>query len=163
MTTMTTPAAPTLGRPARRVTQPALAAHPAGVCYAIVNLNGRLSVMDAPDGGAELFPLGRRTTSGTVYRVDLGDDIACWLDGDHLGHCINPVAAQLCAELSGGRFIGPDDAPFVCGPVLFVGANAVGLSDSQLRRIVDAHAVASTDEQYEPASADLAGPQAALA
>jgi hypothetical protein len=147
-------------------TSPAVTGHPAGFCYATVNLAGRLSVMDIPTGGTGLFPLGRRTSSGTVYRVDLGDGIACWLDGDHLGQCINPVAAQLCLDLSGGTFIGPDDAPFVCGPVLFTGRNAtgpVGLSDSQLRRIVDAHALAATGEPCDPDLTGLADLQVGLA
>ena len=106
MTTITTPAS-TLRRPAPGTTQPgfatqlgiptppAPAADPEGFCYATVNLAGRLSVLHAPAGGAALFPLGRRTTSGTVYRVDLGDDIACWLDGYHLGYAVIPVATQI--------------------------------------------------------------------
>lgn len=163
MTTITTPAA--LRRPARGTAQPALAtqlaiatppafaADPEGFCYATVNLSGRLSVLDAPAGGAGLFPLGRRNTSGTVYRVDLGDAIACWLDGDHLGRSMNPVATQICAALSG---LGHTDWWFAAstfGQVVFTGVSdtgdPLGLSDAQLTRIADEHAHADAEESEQ--------------
>ena len=167
MTTITLPA-PTDGQLAdgastpARITQltvptpPAHRTHQAGFCYATVHLSGRLTLTDAATGSG-LFPLGRRTTSGEVYRVALRAGITCWLDGDHLGHSINPVATQMCLELSGGTFAGPDDAPFICGPVLFTGPTngaGAGLSDRQLRRIVDAHAAASLGEQSDLEPAD---------
>lgn len=138
-------------------TPPARRTHQAGFRYATVQLSGRLSIAEASTGGA-LFPLGRRTASGTAYRVALGEGITCWLDGDHLGRDINPVATQVCLELSDDIFGGPDDAPFVCGPVLFTGGptgTPAGLSDRQLRLIVDAHATASLGELADLDLADL--------
>lgn len=72
-----------------------------------------------------------------------------------------PGCATSCPR---GTFTGPDDAPFVCGLVLFTAARTtgtttgpttglVGLSEQQPRRVVDAHAAASTDDPT-----DLAGP-----
>jgi hypothetical protein len=51
-------------------------------CYIRIDLTGRLTVLHAPDGGADLFPLGRRTASGVVERLDLDDSLAVWLVGD---------------------------------------------------------------------------------
>lgn len=150
MTTITLPASsrrhrvdrPVPARPSRLAapTRPA----PTGFCYVAVNLSGRLSVLD----GSGVFPLGRRTCSGTVYPVELADGVVCWLDADHLGGSINAVAGQICLDLSAGTFVGPDDAPFVCGPALFTGRTAdrpTGLAEGQLRRILDAHAHAVAD------------------
>jgi len=109
--------------------------------------------------------MNRRTRTGITYRVDLDGGITCWLDGDHRGGDLNWIATQMCTALSGGRFTGPDDAPFVCGLVLFTATGAagpVGLSEEQLRRVVDAHAAASTDELRDPALAGIADPQLAL-
>jgi hypothetical protein len=118
-----------------------------------VSPSGRLRLPTATDLSA--VALHRRTGTGTIDRIDLGDNISCWLDGDqHDGSGeVNPVATAMCAALSGGAFRGPDDAPFVCGLVLFTGTRPVhrpgtgpvGLTDAQLRRIVDAHATASDD------------------
>jgi hypothetical protein len=100
--------------------------------------------------------MNRRTQTGITYRIDLGDGITCWLDGDQQDGSgdLNWVATQICTELSGGTFAGPDDTPFVCGPALFtgtaftstLGTGAIELSERQLRRVVDAHAAASADE-----------------
>lgn len=168
MTTITL-TAPTTGQTAHDASAPARITQltvptplarrtrPAGFRYVTVQLSGRLSIADAPTGRA-LFPLGRRSASGTAYPVALADGITCWLDGDHLGRDINPVATAMCAELSGGTFVGPDDAPFACGPVLFTAGptdTPAGLSDQQLRRIVDAHTTASLAELADLDLADL--------
>ena len=117
---------------------------PTSFCYATVNLAGRLYVIDAPNGGAGLFPLGRRNTTGRVYRIELADDIACWLDGDHVGGAVNPIATQICAALSSRPNAGWGYRTFVGGPVVLTGLDAagepVGLSDAQLTRIADEHA-----------------------
>jgi hypothetical protein len=155
MTMLNTPAL-ALRPPPRGATQPAVAtqpvcaARPDGFCYVTVNLSGRLSVIDAPAGGAGLFPLGRRTTSGTAYRIDLSDDIACWLDGDHLGRSINPVATQICVALSGHGHTDWRFTTFAFGQVVFTGishtGDPIGLSDAQLTRIADEHAHAEESQ-----------------
>lgn len=168
MTTITL-TAPTSGQTAHgasapaRITQltvpapPARRPRPAGFRYVTVQLSGRLSIADAPTGGV-LFPLGRRSASGTAYPVALGDGITCWLDGDQLGRDINAVVTGMCVALSGGTFVGPDDAPFACGPVLFTGGptgTPAGLLDRQLRCLVEAHTTASLAELADLDPADL--------
>jgi len=124
----------------------------------VVNLSGRLSVVDNSAGTGEGAAISRRTMTGTVYRVELGGGITAWLDGDHQHGTgeLNRVATQMCAVLSGGGFTDPSGAPFVCGPVLFAGtdtAGPVGLRDAQLRRVADAHAASVEDIDVVPAEA----------
>ncbi|MEJ3741804.1 hypothetical protein WEI85_00680 [Actinomycetes bacterium KLBMP 9797] len=144
---MTTIAISTSGQPTPTVTPPRRDGHPADFCYVTVSLSGRLSVIDAPDGGAGLFPLGRRNTTGRVYRVDLGGDIVCWLDGDHIGRTVNPIATRICEALSIEELPAWWNRRFAFGQVIFTGASATGvpagLSDEQLARIVDEHAHAN--------------------
>jgi hypothetical protein len=131
-------------------------------CFVAVSPSGRLRLPPAADVSA--ISMHRRTGTGTVYRINLGDDISCWLDGDqHDGSGeANPIATAMCTALSSGAFLGPDDAPFVCALVLFTGTRhvhrtgtgPVALTDGQLRRIVDAHATAS-DDLDAPAWIDL--------
>jgi hypothetical protein len=125
----------------------ALSGDPA--CIAEVTASGQLRLPAAP---AEPTMLGRRTRTGTTYRIRLSDGITCWLGGDHYAGELNWPATQMCEQLSDGRFTGPDDAPFVCGPALFTCTDAEGapiaLSEPQLRRLVDAHA-AATDQPIE--------------
>nr|BFE56377.1 hypothetical protein GCM10020063_009030 [Dactylosporangium thailandense] len=123
----------------------ALAPDPA--CIAVVTASGQLRLPAAP-GNATTTAMHRRTRTGTAYRIDLGDGIACWLDGDqHDGSGeLNWVATQMCSALSGGTFAGPHDAPFVCGLVMFTAASGpTALSERQLRRVVDAHATADDE------------------
>jgi hypothetical protein len=133
------PAAP-VAASAPAVTQP-----PADLGrFATVSVRGELR-LPAAASNATATAMCRRTRTGTTYRIDLGDGITCWLDGDQQDGSgeLNWIATQMCTALSGGTFAGPDDAPFVCGPALFTGTSAAGpvaLSDEQLRRIVDAHA-----------------------
>ena len=160
-TTLTLPTSVTVPAPAvalstgdRRPAEPGsiVAIHP----------SGRLRLPATTDLRA--VAMHRRTGTGTIYRIDLDENISCWLDGDqHDGSGeVNPVATAMCAALSGGAFCGLDDAPFVCGLVLFTGTRHVrrtaggpiALTDAQLRRIVDAHATAS-DDLDAPAWADL--------
>jgi hypothetical protein len=151
-TTMTltrpTPAAPA---PAA---VPAAAQPPADLGYlAVVSVPGGLR-LPAAANTATATTLHRRTQTGTTYRLDLGDGITCWLDGDQQDGSgeLNWVATGMCTALSGGMFAGPDDAPFVCGLALFTGTagtGPIGLSERQMRRVVDAHAAASTDEPTE--------------
>jgi len=118
-----------------------------------IHPSGRLRLPATTDLRA--VAMHRRTGTGTIYRIDLDENISCWLDGDqHDGSGeVNPVATAMCAALSGGAFCGPDDAPFVCGLVLFTGTHhrlgkatgPVTLTDTQLRSVVDAHAAASDD------------------
>ena len=113
-------------------------------CYAVISLSGRLSVLEPAAGTAEGFPAGRRTATGTVYRIDLDAGITCWLDGDHQDGSgeLNPAATHACTALSERPFSDPWDAPFVCGPVVFTGTEdgrPVGLTDAQLARIVEAY------------------------
>lgn len=155
------------------LTRPAPAGPPSGTaapapdlnCIVAVTPSGRLRLPTAP-AGPSVAALNRRTRTGITYHVDLDGGIRCWLDGDHHAGELNWVATQMCDQLSGGRFTGPDDAPFVCGLVLFTAtspAGPVGLSEQQLQRVVDAHAAASTDELVDPAPADVADPQLAMA
>lgn len=141
----------TITRPAPTICPPAPAPADAG-CYAAVNLSGRLRVLDAPAGGDGVFPIGRGTATGTVYRVDLDRGIACWLDSDHQHGEINWMATQICSALSRQPFTDPWGAPFVCGPVLFTAAHRTGsapggLDDAQLGRIADAHADAEDPDE----------------
>ena len=143
-------------------------------CIVAVSPSGRLRLPATVDVRA--VAMHRRTGTGTIYRIDLGGNISCWLDGDeHDGSGeVNPIATAMCTALSCGAFLGPDDAPFVCGLVLFTGTRhihragtgPVGLTDAQLRRIVDAHATAS-DDLDAPAWADpvthVASPHLVLA
>lgn len=129
---------------------------PAGSGYfAVVSVSGGLRLPTAAND-ATATSMHRRTQTGTTYRIDLGDGITCWLDGDQQDGSgqLNWVATQICTELSGGTFAGPHDAPFVCGPALFTGTaftgtGAYGLSERRLRRVVDAHAAATADESGE--------------
>jgi hypothetical protein len=131
----------------------------AGLCYATVSQSGRLRVHTTRHDVAGLFPLARRTATGTAYRIPLDGGITCWLDGDHQDGSgeINIAASRICAALSRRPFTDPWDAPFVCGPVLFTGpsragaAAPVGLSDAQLARIADAHATAEQELSTEDA------------
>lgn len=125
---------------------------------AAVSLGGALRLPTAPSD-TTATTVARRTRTGTTYRIDLGDGIVCWLDGDQTDGSgeLNWVATQMCTLLSGGTFTGPDDAPFVCGLVLFTGTAAngpVALSERQLRRVVNAHAAASADEGGDTSHAD---------
>jgi hypothetical protein len=123
-----------------------------------VSLSGRLR-LPSTDIAAGTAAMNRRTRTGTIYRIDLDRGITCWLDGDHHDGSgeLNWVATQICAELSGGTFTDPWDAPFVCGPALFTATGATGpvaLSEEQLRRVVDAHAAASIDGPWQMAFDD---------
>ncbi len=150
-TTLTLPM--TLNEPASAVALPTADRRPAKPGYIVaVSPSGRLRLATATDVSAAA--MRRRTGTGTIYRIDLDDAISCWLDGDqHDGSGeVNLVATAMCAALSAGAISGPDDAPFVCGLVLFTGTRhvhhttgPVALTDAQLRRIVDAHAAASDD------------------
>lgn len=134
----------TLTTPTRTIPATTTAPIHRGFRYAAVSLTGRLSVLEAPDGGARLMRMGRRNTTGTVYRVDLDDGITCWLDGDHQGvrsGAINSAATQICAALS----LEPFADPFVSGPVILTGADGdqpAGLTDQQISIIAEAHACA---------------------
>jgi hypothetical protein len=112
----------------------------------MINLSGRLSILDSVVAPAGPFSLRRRTASGVAYRIALGDGITVWLDGDHPGDGeVNVVATEMVTALAQQPYTDAWGAPFVCGPVLFTGSNggrAVGLDDCQLRRVTDAHAVA---------------------
>jgi hypothetical protein len=118
-----------------------------GFCFVLVNPAGRLSIVDAPFGGPALFPLGRRTVSGLVWRIDLGDRLVCWLDGDAYGGAgsVNLAATQMSRDLLGDHQW-PFDEPYLCGPALFTGRDAAGrsegLCDGQLSLLVEAHAAA---------------------
>jgi hypothetical protein len=159
------PAAP-VAASAPAATQP-----PADLGYlATVSVRGELR-LPAAASNATATAMHRRTQTGATHRIDLGDGITCWLDGDQQDGSgeLNWVATQMCAALSDGTFLGPDDAPFVCGPALFTGTSTAGpvaLSDEQLRRIVDAHAdhidAASPDELDHLAEAEAVEPQLAL-
>jgi len=116
--------------------------------YAVLNPSGRLSVFDPPSGQATPATLGRRTTTGTVYRIDLDDGITCWLNGDQRrwGED-NWVANDVCARLSLYPGTDPSDPALDArGTVLFTGtaaAGLTGLSDAQLHRLTIAHAAAN--------------------
>jgi hypothetical protein len=124
-----------------------------------VSLSGRLR-LSSTDTAAGPAAMNRRTRTGTIYRIDLDRGITCWLDGDHHDGSgeLNWVATQICAELSGGTFTDPWDAPFVCGPVLFTATGGVALSEEQLRRVADAHAAASIDGPWQVAFNDAEEP-----
>lgn len=148
----------TLTRPAPAIPAttavPAVAPPPADLGYlAAVSVRGDLR-LPAAASDATTTAMHRRTQTGTTYRIDLGDGITCWLDGDQQDGSgeLNWVATAMCTALSGDAFTGPDDAPFVCGLALFTGTAGTGpirLSERQLRRVVDAHAAASADEPRE--------------
>lgn len=151
--------------PARPATAPASATVQLAAelgCIAAVSIGGGLRLPAAPSN-ATAITMNRRTHTGTTYRIDLRDGIACWLDGDQQNGSgeLNWAATQMCTALSGGTFIGPDDAPFVCGLVLFTGNAAsshgndpVALSERQLRSVLDAHAAASGDERCDASYVD---------
>ncbi len=135
---------PTPPTPRHRDTQPST-----GVGrIAAVSPSGRLRLLAA--GNTAATALNRRTRTGTTYRIDLGAGISCWLDGDQAdGGELNWVATSMCATLSEGRFVGPDDAPFMCGLVLFTGTATAGpaaLPEQQLRQVVSVHCAATADE-----------------
>jgi hypothetical protein len=120
-------------------------AQPDASLYLTVNPNGRLSIMDTSRAAITVAALARRTIGATVHRVALAGDITAWLDGDDQDGSgeLNWAATHMCAALAGTAFTGPDDIPFVCGPVLFTSTatgDPVGLSDRQLARLIDAHA-----------------------
>jgi hypothetical protein len=159
--TLTRPAPAAAPAPA----QPSVEPHAGSGYVAVVSVGGGLRLPVAAND-ATATAMNRRTQTGTTYRIDLGDGITCWLDGDQQDGSgdLNWVATQIGTELSGGTFAGPDDAPFVCGPALFTGTTGNspgGLSERQLRRVVDAHAAASADEpskrepSYAHALADM--------
>lgn len=168
--TTATPARPTAAALASTAV-PAVTHPPAGLGYlATVSVRGRL-LLPAAASDATAAALRRRTRTGTVYRMELGGGIICWLDGDQHdgGGQLNWVVTQMCTALSGGTFLGPEDAPFICGPALFTGTSAAGpvaLSDEQLRRIVDAHAdhidIDTHNELDHLAQAAAVEPQLAL-
>lgn len=170
MSTTMTLTRPTPAAPASTAA-PAVKHPPADLSYlATVSVRGELR-LPAATSNATATAMHRRTQTGTAYRINLGDGIACWLDGDQQDGSgeLNWVATQMCTALSGGTFLGPEDAPFVCGPALFTGTSAAGpaaLSDEQLRRIVDVHAdhidAATADELDHRAEAAAVEPQLAL-
>lgn len=140
--------------PPPAVAPPTAEVRPAEPGYIVaVSPSGRLRLPTTAD--VHSVAMHRRTHTGAIYRINLGGNINCWLDGDqHDGTGeVNPIATAMCTALSRGAFLGPNDAPFVCGLVLFTGTRhihlagtgPVGLTDAQLRRIVDAHATASED------------------
>lgn len=118
---------------------------PGGFCFALVNTVGRLSVLDAPSGGVGLFPLGRRTISGLVWRVDLDHGLVCWLDGDahHRAGRVNLAATGMSLHLLGEQPWMLAES-YLCGPALFTGSGPanepLGLSDQQLWLVAEAHA-----------------------
>lgn len=137
-----------------------------------VSVRGALLLLPAAAGNATATAMRRRTQSGAAYRIDLDEGVTCWLDGDQQDGSgeVNWAATQMCIALSGGRFAGPEDAPFVCGPALFTGTSAadpVALSDEQVRRIVDTHAdhvdAATGEELDRLAEAAAVEPYLALA
>lgn len=153
-------------KPAPTTVQPSTSPSTMVGCIAAVSPSGRLRLPAAPSNTSALA-LSRRTSTGTTYRIDLGAGISCWLDGDQADGSgeLNWVATIMCAALSDGTFVGLDDAPFVCGLVLFTGTAANGpaaLSEQQLRRIVDAHAAARADEVRSLESALVADVQHCL-
>lgn len=153
----------TLTRPAPAAPAPAAGQPPPDLgCIAAVSIAGALRLAAAPRN-TTVTAMARRTRTGSTYRIDLDDGIVCWLDGDQSDGSgeLNWVATQMCTTLSGGIFTGPDDAPFVCGLVLLTGTAAsahgqrpVGLSERQLRRVVDAHAAASVDAGCDASHTD---------
>ncbi len=151
----------TMTRPAPTAVAAVPADTVACLCVA-VNLSGRLSILETSRGTRHGVALARRTVGGVVHRVALGEGIIAWLDGDDQDGSgeLNWTATQMCTALSDAGFTGPSDAPFVCGPVLFTATAAgaaVGLSDAQLARVIDAHAAAEhpdTDLPGVPAAQD---------
>ncbi len=151
------------------ITRPALTAAPTRrirpdtSLSVAVNVAGRLSMVDSDTGVCDAASLARRTGGGSVHRIALADGITACLDGDDQDGTgeLNWAATQMCATLCDTTFTGPHDAPFLCGPVLFTAAaadHAVGLSDGQLARLIDAHAAAEhpdADPADVPFSADL--------
>ncbi len=109
--------------------------------HLVVNLSGRLTYLDTVDA---LTALHRRTQTGTTYRIELGDGLAVWLDGDvHPAGGINWVATHMATDVLGKPYACPWDAPFLCGPVIFTGAGpgaGAGLAEQHLALLVDAHA-----------------------
>jgi hypothetical protein len=136
----------TMTRPTAAATTATASADPDTSLSVTVNPNGRLSILDISRGATTVAALARRTIGATVHRVALTDNITACLNGDDQDGSgeLNWAATHMCAALAGTAFTGPDDIPFVCGPVLFtttVTGEPVGLSDRQLARLVDAHAV----------------------
>jgi len=113
-------------------------------CYVRIDLTGRLTILHAPTGGAGLFPLNRRTATGTVERLDAGDGIAVWLDGDEqdAGMHTNWAATHLYRKLANPT---PGQTAELCwlhGPALFTGFNGhdpTSLSAGQRDRLTAAH------------------------
>ncbi|MFG3642468.1 hypothetical protein ACGF3C_19615 [Micromonospora sp. NPDC047762] len=109
------------------------------VTYLMVGPSGRLTVLEAPADG------GRRITTGAAYRVQLDEYTVMWLEDDQQGSGVpNWAATQMALETTGRPYLGPWDAPYLCGPVIFTGAGRhaepVGLTDRQFSLLVDAHA-----------------------
>ncbi|MGC5054936.1 hypothetical protein ACLQ2S_26225 [Micromonospora sp. DT48] len=114
--------------------------------HLVVSLSGRLTFLDTVDA---LTDFHRRTQTGTTYRIELGDGLAVWLDGDvHPAGDINWAASHMATDVLGKPYACPWDAPFLCGPVIFTGARpGAGLTEEHLALLVDAHAAA---EQATP-------------
>ncbi len=149
----------TMTRPAPTAVAP-VPADTDACLYVAVNLSGGLSIVDTLHSIGDGAALARRTVGGVVHHVALGGGITAWLDGDDQDGSgdLNWAATQMCTALCDTGFTGPNDAPFVCGPVLFTATAAgaaVGLSDAQLARVIDAHAA------VEHPDADLPGVPAA--
>jgi hypothetical protein len=112
--------------------------------YIRVDLTGRLTILHAPHGGAEVFPLGRRTVTGRVQRLDLPGGLAVWLDSDQqdAGRATNWSATFLYLAL---RDAGPDvsdELVWLNGPAVlagFDGHRPVSLTDAQQRRLTARH------------------------
>ncbi|WP_444951081.1 hypothetical protein [Micromonospora ureilytica] len=107
--------------------------------YLMVGPSGRLTVLAAPADG------DRRITTGAAYRVQLDECTVMWLEDDQQGRGVpNWTATQMALETTGLPYLGPWDAPYLCGPVIFTGAGRdaepIGLTDRQFSLLVDAHA-----------------------
>jgi hypothetical protein len=129
--------------------------------YLTVNLTGRLSTVDRQTG-ADGAALARRTTGGTVHRVSLASGITAWLDGEEQNGSgeLNWVATHMLAALCSTAFTCGDDAPFVCGPVVFTATavgEPVGLSDAQVVALIDAHAAVDQFDADFPGLSTMPG------
>ncbi|MCZ7375287.1 hypothetical protein [Micromonospora sp. WMMC250] len=107
--------------------------------YLMVGPSGRLTVLEAAADG------GRRITTGAAFRVRLDEYTVMWLEDDQQGNGVpNWTATQMALETTGRPYLGPWDAPYLCGPVIFTGAGRhaepIGLTDRQFSLLVDAHA-----------------------
>jgi len=112
--------------------------------YIRVDLTGRLTTLHAPDHGAGIFPLGRRTTTGRVHRLDLPGGLAVWLDSDQqdTGRATNRSATSLYLALRDPRPDVSDELVWLNGPAVlagFDGHRPVSLTDAQQRRLTARH------------------------